>query len=152
VTLTAEDIREGMVAVLSVYVADRSSRVKQKSGCTTPRSRAGRRRGAPAVEKWFHETAPAPRPCRARHLAARRARRPAAPPSRRCMRKTAVSHKNLLPGKLADWLVDEPPRERVFIVEGDSAAAPPRWARPPHQAILRLRGKVLNTRASPPRR
>jgi len=74
VTLTAEDIREGICGILSSYVVDRSSRARPRGRSTIRDRRAGGGRGAPALEKWLNDTKTVAEPIIARIILAARAR------------------------------------------------------------------------------
>jgi DNA gyrase/topoisomerase IV subunit B len=146
VTLTAEDIREGVVAILSVYLVD-----PQFQGQTKDRLNNAETAGAvdalvrPALEQYLNTNKSIAEAVVARIILAARAREASRAASQAVSRKTAVSHRLNLPGKLADCASTDPAESELFIVEGDSAGGSAKQGRERRtQAILPLRGKVLN--------
>ncbi|WP_164015032.1 DNA gyrase/topoisomerase IV subunit B [Pyxidicoccus trucidator] len=146
VTLTAEDIREGMVAILSTYVVEPQFQGQTKGRLNNPEVAAqvdGVLR--PALEKWLNDNKSIAEAVVARIILAARAREASRAASQAISRKTAVSHRLNLPGKLADCSSTDPGQSELFIVEGDSAGGSAKQGRDRRtQAILPLRGKVLN--------
>ncbi len=144
--VTAEDIREGMVAILSVYVASPQFQGQTKERLNNPEVQAqvdGQVR--PALEQYLNENQSVAEAVVARVILAGRAREASRAASQAVSRKTAVSHRLNLPGKLADCASTNPADSELFIVEGDSAGGSAKQARDRQtQAILPLRGKVLN--------
>src|SRR3954470_6781636 len=146
VTLTAEDIREGMVAILSVYVVEPQFQGQTKGRLNNPET-AAQVDGVvrPALEKWLNDNRTIAEAVVARITLAARAREASRAASQAVQRKTAVSHRLNLPGKLADCASTNPSESELFIVEGDSAGGSAKQGRDHRtQAILPLRGKVLN--------
>jgi DNA gyrase subunit B/topoisomerase-4 subunit B len=146
VTLTAEDIREGLTAILSTYVVEPQFQGQTKGRLNNPEVTAqvdGVLR--PALEKWLNDNKSVAEAVVARIILAARAREASRAASQAISRKTAVSHRLNLPGKLADCSSTDPGSSELFIVEGDSAGGSAKQGRDRRtQAILPLRGKVLN--------
>jgi DNA gyrase/topoisomerase IV subunit B len=146
VTLVADDIREGLVAILSAYVEDPQFQGQTKERLNNP-SVAQQVDSAvrPALEQYLNEHKSVAEAVIARVILAARAREASRAASQAVTRKTAVSHRLNLPGKLADCSSTDPSESELFIVEGDSAGGSAKQARDRRtQAILPLRGKVLN--------
>src|SRR4051812_36374396 len=146
VSLTAEDIREGIVAILSSYVIDPQFQGQTKGRLNNPETTA-QIEGVvrPALEKWLNDNKSVAEPIVARIILAARAREASRAAAQQVTRKTAVSHRLNLPGKLADCASTNPAESELFIVEGDSAGGSAKQGRDRRtQAILPLRGKVLN--------
>lgn len=146
VQITAEDIREGIVAILSVYVAEPQFQGQTKDRLNNPEV-AGQVETVvrTALEQWFHENKTVAESIVARIVLASRAREASRAASQQVTRKTAVSHRMNLPGKLADCSSTDPSESELFLVEGDSAGGNAKQGRDRRtQAILPLRGKVLN--------
>jgi DNA gyrase/topoisomerase IV subunit B len=146
VTLTAEDIREGVVGVLSVYVPEPQFQGQTKDKLNNPEvGPAVEAAVRPALEQWLLENGSVGEAVVARAILAARAREARREATQQVTRKGAVSHRLNLPGKLADCASTDPADSELFIVEGDSAGGSAKQGRDRKtQAILPLRGKVLN--------
>src|SRR5204863_764589 len=122
VTLTAEDIREGVVAVLSTYVHAPQFQSQTKNRLNNPEV-AGQVEALirPAVENYLNSNPNWAQAVVARVIIAARAREASRAAHAAVTRKTAVSHRLNLPGKLADCSSTDPNDSELFIVEGDSA-------------------------------
>ncbi len=150
VTLTAEDIREGLVAVLSVFIQDPQFQGQTKDRLNNPETTAAvDSQVRPALEHWLNTNISVAESIVARIILAARAREASRAAQQEITRKTATSGRLTLPGKLSDC--SSPGREdsEIFIVEGDSAGGSAKQGRDrTKQAILPLRGKVLNTESA----
>ena len=150
VTLTAEDIREGLVAVLSVFVQEPQFQGQTKDRLNNPEVMSGvDSQVRPALEHWLNTNTTVAESIVARIILAARAREASRAAQQEVARKSATSGRLTLPGKLSDCT--NPGREdsEIFIVEGDSAGGSAKQGRDrARQAILPLRGKVLNTESA----
>jgi DNA topoisomerase IV B subunit len=144
--ITAEDIREGVVGVLSIYLHEPQFQGQTKERLGNPEAQqlvdsAVR----PALETFLLENRTAGATIVERIVLAAKARVASRAASQAVSRKTAISHRLNLPGKLADCSSTDPSKSELFIVEGDSAGGSAKQGRERrYQAILPLRGKVLN--------
>jgi DNA topoisomerase IV B subunit len=145
--ITAEDAREGLVALLAIKIAQ-----PQFQGQT--KDRLNNTEVTPiidgivrtALENALNANRSMGDAIGARVVLAARARTASRAAAQQVQRKGAVSHRLNLPGKLADCSSTDPGECELFLVEGDSAGGSAKQGRDRHfQAILPLRGKVLNT-------
>ncbi len=145
-SLIADDIREGLVAILSVYVSHPQFQGQTKDRLNNPEVTAQVESTLrPALENYLNQNKPTAEAIVARIILSARARVASRAASQAVTRKTAISHRLNLPGKLADCSSTNPTESELFIVEGDSAGGSAKQARErKNQAILPLRGKVLN--------
>jgi len=150
VTLTAEDIREGLVAVLSLFLQDPQFQGQTKDRLNNPEVTAGvDSQVRPALEHWLNTNISVAESIVARIILAARAREASRAAQQEVSRKTATSNRLTLPGKLSDCTSPGRGDSELFIVEGDSAGGSAKQGRDrARQAILPLRGKVLNTESA----
>jgi DNA gyrase subunit B/topoisomerase-4 subunit B len=147
VALAAEDIREGLTGVLSVFMQEPQFQGQTKDRLNNPEMVSaidGVVR--PAVEHWLNHNLSVAEAIVARIILAARAREASRAAQAEVSRKSATSTRLNLPGKLSDCTNPTSEGSELFIVEGDSAGGSAKQGRDrARQAILPLRGKVLNT-------
>jgi DNA gyrase subunit B len=147
VTLTAEDIREGLTGVVSVFIAEPQFQGQTKDRLNNPELvSAVDGVVRPALEHWLNHNISVAEAIIARIVLAARAREASRAAHAEVSRKSATSSRLTLPGKLSDCTNSTSEGSELFIVEGDSAGGSAKQGRDrARQAILPLRGKVLNT-------
>ncbi len=147
INLTAEDTREGIVVVLSLYLKEPQFQGQTKEKLGNPEVTAqidGLIRTA--LENFLLHNRTQANTIAQRVILAARARTASRAALDTIRSKGSVSHRLNLPGKLADCSSTNPATSELFIVEGDSAGGSAKQGRDRKtQAILPLRGKVLNT-------
>ena len=151
VTLTADDIREGLTGVVSIFVPEPQFQGQTKDRLNNPEL-APVLDGAvrPALEHWLNHNISMAEAIVARIVLAARAREASRAAQQSVSRKSATSNRLNLPGKLSDCAGGARADSELFIVEGDSAGGSAKQGRDrTRQAILPLRGKVLNVESAP---
>jgi DNA gyrase subunit B len=150
VTIAAEDIREGLTGVLSVFLQEPQFQGQTKDRLNNPEVlSAVDSLVRPGLEHWLNHNSSVAESIVARIILSARAREASRAAQQEVTRKSATSGRLNLPGKLSDCTGSGRSDSELFVVEGDSAGGSAKQGRDrTRQAILPLRGKVLNTESA----
>jgi DNA gyrase subunit B len=146
--LTGDDVREGLTAIVSVKLAEPQfeGQTKTKLGNTEAKSFV-QKACNDHLRDWFERN-----PGEAKEIitkASQAARARIAARHARDLTRKSLLGSTTLPGKLADCQSTDPARSEVYVVEGDSAGGSAKGGRDPQfQAILPIRGKIINVEKS----
>ncbi|MEB0000645.1 DNA topoisomerase (ATP-hydrolyzing) subunit B [Cryobacterium sp. RTS3] len=143
--LTGDDVREGLTAVVSIKLAEPQfeGQTKTKLGNTEAKSFV-QKVANDQLSDWFNRNPISAKEIIRKALQASNARM-AARKARETARRKGLLEGGGMPGKLKDCQSKDPSLSEIFIVEGDSAGGSAVQGRnPEYQAILPLRGKILN--------
>jgi DNA gyrase subunit B len=147
--LTGEDVREGLTAIVSVKLADPQfeGQTKTKLGNTEAKSFV-QKACNDHLRDWFDRNPGEAKEIINKASQASRARI-AARQARDLTRRKSLLDSTALPGKLADCQSTDPAKSEIYVVEGDSAGGSAKGGRDPKfQAILPIRGKIINVEKS----
>jgi len=147
VTLAAEDIREGLTGVLSLFIQEPQFQGQTKDRLNNPEVTSTVDSVVrPALEHWLNHNRSMAEAIVGRAILAARAREASRAAQAEVTRRTATTGRLNLPGKLSDCSSSGRDDSELFVVEGDSAGGSAKQGRDRvRQAILPLRGKVMNT-------
>jgi DNA gyrase subunit B len=146
---TGEDIREGLTAIVSIKLAEPQfeGQTKTKLGNTAAKSFVQKVTND-KLRDWFDRNPGEAKGIIDKVQQASRARI-AARQARDLTRRKSAMETNGLPGKLADCSSTDPTKSEIYVVEGDSAGGSAKGGRDPQfQAILPIRGKIINVEKS----
>jgi len=146
---TGEDIREGLTAIVSIKLAEPQfeGQTKTKLGNTEAKSFVQKVTND-RLRDWFDRNPGEAKGIIDKVQQAARARI-AARQARDLTRRKSAMETNGLPGKLADCQSTDPTKSEIYVVEGDSAGGSAKGGRDPQfQAILPIRGKIINVEKS----
>ncbi len=149
--ISAEDIREGVVGILSIFVREPMFQGQTKEKLNNPELE-GVVSGfvAPALEAWLNANMTASDQIVGRIVLSAKARLASREAASEVKRKSVTQRRLNLPGKLADCKSTSLDESEIFIVEGDSAGGSTKQGRNNKtQAVLPLRGKILNSEGLP---
>jgi DNA gyrase subunit B len=146
VEITPDDIREGIVGILSVFVREPMFQGQTKEKLNNPEMNSAVEGFVrPALESWLNANKRAADQIVGRIVLAARARLASREAANEIKRKSPTQRRLNLPGKLADCKLADMDKSELFVVEGVSAGGSTKQGRNNNtQAVLPLRGKILN--------
>lgn len=148
--ISGSDVLEGLSAVISLKVQEPQFEGQTKTKLGNSEIKGQVDRTIYDSFKTFLEENPADARAIATKIMKSMQAREAAQKAKDLIRRKSVFESSILPGKLADCTDADPTKAEIYIVEGDSAGGSAKQARDrKHQAILPLRGKILNVEKAP---
>lgn len=148
-SITGDDVREGIVAVLHLKIPEPQFEGQTKSKLGNSEARGIVQSATEGYLKEYFESYPNIADLIVKRSLAAAAAREASRKARELVRRKSALEGGGLPGKLADCSSSDPEKTELYIVEGDSAGGSAKQARNREfQAILPLRGKILNVEKS----
>lgn len=144
--LTADDVREGMMGIINLFMVDPQFQGQTKDKLNNPEARGLMVNAVRLeLEQYLNAHPTTGEAIATRVIQAAKARLASRAAVSSVRRKSNISHRLTLPGKLSDCSSTDPSESELFIVEGDSAGGSAKQGRDRRtQAVLPLRGKVLN--------
>ncbi len=148
-SITGDDVREGIVAVIHLKIPEPQFEGQTKSKLGNSEARGIVQSATEGYLKEYFESYPNIADVIVKRALAAAAAREASRKARELVRRKSALEGGGLPGKLADCSSSDPEKTELYIVEGDSAGGSAKQARNREfQAILPLRGKILNVEKS----